>query len=250
MAWYTGLADHVFYLNLAHRVDKRKHMEELFSRLGIVNARRFDGITRHTYLERLPPPEGLDIHFHENGSTTITFHDPHLSNRARKVWFSRGRFANVCSFYSLYKIIVEEKLSNVLVLEDDAEITDCFFDEIVKVKEELSQVDWDILYPLGTLKPQGRKLRHIAKFGKECKGTLEALFIKDNCIAEYILRLMDPYKPLLPCPMNKGLGASDRRFQRGRFAGYVYSTTKRLFYQKDECFEKDSDAEWQFKDGL
>jgi GR25 family glycosyltransferase involved in LPS biosynthesis len=246
MSWTDGFIDHIFYINLAHRADKNDHMQAMFKEWGFSGARRIEGVTRYTYMDRLPPPEGINVKFGNNGGASIGF-----PGHKKGVSFTPGRFANVCSFYILYRTIIEENLSNVLVMEDDAAMSSGFYENIEGIKEELSRVDWDICYPLGRMKAnKNDEFQHVKKFGKECGGTLEALFVKNAEVAKHIMRIMDPYQPLLPAIRNKQFGASDRRMAYGRFQGNAYGTTRRLFYQKNESFDPDSGMPWQRGGGL
>ena len=143
---YLDFFGAVCYINLDRREDRRKSFEEQCSRLKI-NPIRFSAIE----------PEDTQVKFLYDGHTDIT--------RKQKIGCT-------LSHQKVIEYASYNYLKNVLIFEDDCVFLDAYQEKIGIIADELSGMDWDILYlggePTNHCNPVSKNLAKIENGGVYC----------------------------------------------------------------------------------
>ena len=125
----------IFYINLENRCDRKGHMEEMLSKLG-VDYERFNAISPS--LEQIKT--GVYQKFFMKGSHFLK----QLTKKDRCQKRARGVFGCYLSHLFIHEKMTESR-SPYLILEDDVIISSNSIDELKKMTENESFKDWDII---------------------------------------------------------------------------------------------------------
>lgn len=168
--------DHVYYINLDRRTDRRDHMNEQLDRHGL-EATRISALDGKTIPWK--PEYGV------------------LSN-----YWNNSAFAYCLSYRLVIIDAIQNKYENILIMDDDCFLQDNVWDILDKAWTELPE-DWHMLYlaanhgnPIPTSMPTeaDRLGDHIYRL----KGSIgsHAIIINNICFKTILNYLISPYAPL------------------------------------------------------
>lgn len=134
MVMDTQIADGTIVINLDHRQDRWEQFERTIKpRLGSIPVHRLSAVN------------GVEIPGY--GAP------PFFQGKTRdRTW--AGRAGCVLSHRAALETAVQQRWTSVLILEDDIELQDSFPDLLMRLRETLAGVDWDVCY-LGFSDPVG-----------------------------------------------------------------------------------------------
>lgn len=130
--------DRIYIINLAHREDRRREMDDQLRRIGL----SLDHPAVKVFPASFPPDEG---DFPTRGA--------------------RGCFE---SQLGVHRAILRDGVKSALMLEDDADFVPDFTSLMSAVRDDLHWVDWQMLYSVSPLEPKpgdeaiGRHLLRLA----------------------------------------------------------------------------------------
>ncbi|XP_017107204.2 glycosyltransferase 25 family member [Drosophila bipectinata] len=125
--------DHIFMINLERRPERRQKMEKLFDEIGLD-------------VEHFPAVDGKELNIGVVKQMGITFmpgyEDPY-HHRA----MTMGEIGCFLSHYRIWVKMVQQKLKEVLILEDDIRFEPYFRNNAVRVLNQArSVVEYDLIY--------------------------------------------------------------------------------------------------------
>ena len=115
--------EHVFVINLPQRTDRWEQVRKSFAHTGL-------------QLNRWDATDGKTLSPEYVKKVTSTFCNYFCSNSMIGIWLSH---------YRLWKHIAEQKLTNVLIMEDDAKPVDNFNEQFNKYWRDMPP-NWDIVF--------------------------------------------------------------------------------------------------------
>jgi GR25 family glycosyltransferase involved in LPS biosynthesis len=127
--------DAIFVINLVTRHDRRRHIENELSRLGILELATFiPAVTKNeaaaSSFEAMPPEMWVD-----KGNPFRFYSRPILA----------GEVACTLSHLKVWNIIKDKGLSRAIILEDDVELANHLPAVLTRILQQLPQ-DWDLFY--------------------------------------------------------------------------------------------------------
>lgn len=232
MAWHTNIIDHTFYINLAHRTDKRQHIEQTIKQMEITSFERFEGVDKHNLQDRLPPP------------------DQHTFNTFSRRYKPGHIYCN-CSHYLLYKLIKQRQYKKVLILEDDAQLTPHFWEHIEQVAQELETLPHTAFYfyPANQAHLKRSPSPILGRLKNYYNRPAHAYLINAEHFTDIVDQLIHYTHPYTPSVLGKGQYALDKRitYPLAR-SGHAFCAPATMLQQADKLFCPDNNRQLRLQE--
>ncbi|KPU73184.1 uncharacterized protein Dana_GF26781 [Drosophila ananassae] len=125
--------DHIFMINLERRPERREKMEKLFDEIGLD-------------VEHFPAVDGKELNVERVKQMGITFM-PGYEDPYHHRPMTMGEIGCFLSHYRIWVKMVQEKLKEVLILEDDIRFEPYFRSNAVRVLNQARNVvEYDLIY--------------------------------------------------------------------------------------------------------
>ena len=142
--------EHICVINLDSRPDRWINVQKQLKKIGIEHAQRFSAVS-FARLENNPPPENLKAYamakLERNNETNNAEH------QIKAMW------GCLCSHVGVIEYAKSQQWPYVLILEDDCEFEPYTRKVMRRVSEQITTLDWDMLYLGGNQKRYGLRKR-------------------------------------------------------------------------------------------
>lgn len=128
---------HIFLISLKRSNERRKEFLMSWAAKGITAIEWVEGVDGST--------EDLSKWNIDRNKFHRFWHNP-ISCCSYNVYYTDNEYGCAISHLNIYKQIVERNIPFALVLEDDAVLVDGYEEVIFKLEEQVSKIDFDVLY--------------------------------------------------------------------------------------------------------
>lgn len=124
---------HIYVINLINNTNRRQDMTEQLLQLGLTED-QFELITTHK------PIQDDIINWKKQG-----FIAPNCIPGGNRKSFKYGEVGHYMAYADIFEDAIAKRYDNILILEDDAILSPCFFEEIYSVLRDLHRKRWDVI---------------------------------------------------------------------------------------------------------